>query len=502
MYEQGLSLANIQKVIKGGVALPYKKSYGKYGKNKKFGGLNEGDKMPQPDAAEPPTAAVPAAAEPATADTAAEPTPTDAAAEPAAAEAGMETGAGTAIADMNTKQIKNVYNTDIINACADEIGLTKQYAALVMSDVIDSYNINLDDSFINTGLKKVLVATSGLLVSWISFCVFFFYFIMSKNRSLLKISTETRYNKDLPEYELTRNPNKINIKSKLFITVVIPPFVTILSGIIIGLSKHPKSPYKNIKHIWIVFILSFITSVLYIIVYVTQMNKIKIINDNINKFEKFVYQHFYINTEFLNILYNNGTLPENPDTLIKVAADTALQKRDSNSKNLDRDRILKIIYTLNMYKYFQTDVINNIPQKRIYKMETLQLFNMKLIGLPGKSRIFKVADYMRSDIPGNLDNKNNLNTVFTIVNGILKLDQNTAQNIKYESEKLMSDTKKYASRINIRSAWKNFKIMMITVTVLATLILLTVIIIAIIGLKTLKQLKFLNCVQTQNRTIG
>ncbi len=492
MYEYGLSLANIKKVLNGGMA-----------KDRYDGGNGNGNG----------TLLTPIQTVPPALQEAPKIPVTQGISKPAVPEIKPTNNKDAATTEIVPKtnqsyELGGDPNSDTrrrIVQCRNDLGRVRSLGADFVNDYEDSKNIKTDETGSSMIAKYVMISVAGLLFTWISYTALYFYNNIYKNHKLLNISPENRYNKDMPEYPIVRSSlNIMSINSGLTYTVLLPPLIILLCIGILLMSMMPTSIFHNkVMHIKIVLVLSFIATAVYLPVYITQMKNIKQRAEKIKALEDFVYRNFYIDKEFLRILYNNGRVPSSADSVIKAAADKVLLNTNGKinpailnaNQTVNREKVLKILYTLNMYKFLNSDLIDDIAQKRMYRTECLELFDIRKIALPGNSRVFRVADYMRSDVFGNFDNKTNLNVVFEIVNGDLSMKNPLATSIKNEAEKAMRDTKKKASEINIRLAWDSLYTILKFVVMVVVIITIIMIILSYYGIVTLRQIRQLPCAQ-------
>ena len=423
MYKQGLSLANIKRAMSGG----------------------EGNPPPAPGADANQTGA-----------------PTGVEQNQAGALTGMEqnlAGALTGIANKEAiptgevSKIRQVVRS-IINSPTCNLSFIDKFAANAKNDREDSQGSDVDQSITRTVSNYIIVTIYGLIITWITFTTSYYYKNIYQKRKANNTEPQNRYNKDLPEYEIARTSNRlINIRSGLFQTVLLPILIFVLTVIVIIISQIRGSPiYKRVTHIWGIAIISSVTAIVYTTVYISEMRKIKQISLNISKFENFVYERFYrTDLEFLNKLYNEGKSPDNVDSIITEAAKAAIL-----NKTIDISNTHKILYTLSMYKFLMGDIDTN----NIYRTESLELFNTKKINIPGKSRIFRVADYMRAEKTAETD-KINVDDLFATMNTYQKLvsQKTVIKDVKND----LDQTRKMAFKIGAKDAWKSFDKMLKTV---------------------------------------
>jgi hypothetical protein len=170
----------------------------------------------------------------------------------------------------------------------------------------------------------------------------------------------------------------------------------------------------------------------------------------------------------LQILYNKGAVPESANAIIRKAIfNTLLLDYELNPQILsddgkpDTDKIMQIAYTLHMYKFLNTDLINDEDRLRYYKTNSMSIFDARLIMLPGKSRVFKIADYMRSNTPANMDDASSISNILATMNRILKLNSNTINRIKFDIKNKMRKTRSLAYNIRAYSARRKLNILVL-----------------------------------------
>jgi len=124
----------------------------------------------------------------------------------------------------------------------------------------------------------------------------------------------------------------------------------------------------------------------------------------------------------------------------------------------------------------------------------LELFNPRLVMLPGKSKIFRIGDYMRSNIPANMTETGSISNILNAMNVILKLDNNKLNLIKIEVKNNMYKTQSLAFQI---SAYKMDKQILTLVIISIIMYILLATIIAIMLYKATKETKETTTIETE-----
>jgi len=321
-------------------------------------------------------------------------------------------------------------------------------------------------------------------------------FYLLKRMKTYKIIAEDRYNKDLVEYNMAKNPKMFgNLQLATYTALAFIPFLLLIITIVIGVRFISKSPDNKLTTILLFISLTIIFAIIvilsYFIKYISVIKELKRTRARIDLFENFVYSNFYLNNTLLQTLYNNGNSTDNPNAIIRKAIKNTLLE---NNANLDIATITKIAYTFNIYYFLNKDLVNDEELKRYYKTESLELFNPRLVMLPGKSKIFRIGDYMRSNIPANMTETGSISNILNAMNVILKLDNNKLNLIKIEVKNNMYKTQSLAFQI---SAYKMDKQILTLVIISIIMYILLATIIAIMLYKATKETKETTTIETE-----
>jgi hypothetical protein len=323
----------------------------------------------------------------------------------------------------------------------------------------------------NKNLKRVTILLEIIIVSGILMFIASFIIYIIDLRKISNIKPENRYNMDLIEYKMAKLPKPIRNPYLIAYTImaILPFFILIISPIYMKNANKPGIIKTTITLFIIVLItVAIVTIVAYTIPYLGFLKELKRIKTRIDVFENYVYNNFYLNSEMLQILYNKGAVPESANAIIRKAIfNTLLLDYELNPQILsddgkpDTDKIMQIAYTLHMYKFLNTDLINDEDRLRYYKTNSMSIFDARLIMLPGKSRVFKIADYMRSNTPANMDDASSISNILATMNRILKLNSNTINRIKFDIKNKMRKTRSLAYNIRAYSARRKLNILVL-----------------------------------------
>jgi uncharacterized protein (DUF2252 family) len=107
----------------------------------------------------------------------------------------------------------------------------------------------------------------------------------------------------------------------------------------------------------------------------------------------------------------------------------------------------------------------------------MELFNYRLLALPGKSRIFRIADFMRTNIAPNMVDDAKLMNIIKIVNRYKRINETILSKIKID----ISNTYNRAFNIKANKGWIPVKTLSISSIVAHWFIVLCFVIYKIIN---------------------
>ena len=463
MYTNGLlSLGNIHQIAKGGMNKKKKRveKGGQDGDVESIVPTQPTPTQPAPTQPAPPVAARPAAAPPA----AAPPAPTNSvvARQPLTTieegEEGAEMGAGPA-AEAASRTEGAQGEAEPGNDITNQVRETKKNFKWV------SFVINM------LIIASFILGITNLMI-----------YIMKKSK-ISNIKPENRYNQDLIEYKMAKLPHPIKnpyLVTYTFMGVI--PFIVILLMIVyvIIISNSEEYSLTNFtSFIILIVLLAILLIIFYTVPYLGLLKELKRIRSRINVFEDYVYKNFYLDAAMLKDLYNKGNVPESTNAIIRKAIYTTFIVQNyklnpqilSDNGKPNIDKLTKIAYTLHMYKFLNTDLVNDVDRSRYYKTEAMSVFDPRLILLPGNSRVFKIADYMRSNIPGNMDDTSSISNILATMNAILKLDSDKINNIKYDIKDQVNKTRSLAYNIQARSVRSKIDMLVVITLIIFVIVI-------------------------------
>lgn len=344
----------------------------------------------------------------------------------------------------------------------------------------------------NRPMLWIFITIFGLLMllGGMALSLFIFISIMLKHRKVMNINLDSRCNRDYPEYLMARS-NTLSSTELPFDLLIKMPILAIISVFALFIHKKykgnsivPRSeestctvkpptiggtnetgttviaqtdrvplPYGYIS---VILIFCSISLMIIIPAYISARSQLSTIRKNIQKFEKQVLDNIYINKALINTLYNEGVVPIDINEVMKKAIENVLiDKTTKEVKDIGSTNIEKLIYTLYIYQYLYDDLRDDELLNRNYRSEALNLFRYELMALPEKARIFKIADYMRSNILPNLINNAKLDNIIGFVRDLgVTVTENTIDSNKANISNAIADTNEKVGKIRIYSAWK------------------------------------------------
>lgn len=323
--------------------------------------------------------------------------------------------------------------------------------------------------------------------------------IVQKRKGALGIKLENRYNIDLPEYLIARSKT-LSSQELPFKWLIIMPILAIVSmGAIVAhkfvqgdaLKKAEETdcqtplstgdgadgdnkeiPTLPFGIMFIVGVFSLLSLIIIVPTYLSTQKKLKAVRNRIEIFEKEVFNNMYIEQNFLNVLYNGGIPPDNLYDTMNRAIRTILVNPDGSiNKTINTEDIEKMVYTLRLYEFLYDDLRDNDTNGKPYRTQSMELFNYKLLALPGSSKIFRIADFMRSNIAPNMIDNAKLMNIVRGVGQYIKLKEPTITKIQ------MAFSNTYNKAFNLRAskAWNSVKTLTIVSFVAHWFVILCVI---------------------------
>lgn len=335
-----------------------------------------------------------------------------------------------------------------------------------------------DMRWIPTKATLLMYAALLLMLVGMVFTVVMFALINVSHKKVTKIRPENRYNKDLPEYSIARSSVLSYNKVPLLLIPLFAFGALLCLGVMMYLVLKTKTE-QNIAGIpkivkttaFTVLPFALVVFIATIVSFFVTRKKLKNIKKRIDAFEAYVYARFYVNYDFLTVLYNGGSVPSDINSIVKKAAKTAFIDQNNNTRreildqngNVDPETVKKIVYTLNIYRFVNRDLTDEetLGTGKYYRSEAMSLFNPVLLSLPGRSRIFKVSEYMRSNIVSNMGDQNDMTNIMNTVNNILKMDPKVTNKINSDVKSDIYRTRTMAYSLGTPNAWKAIQSFMI-----------------------------------------
>lgn len=308
--------------------------------------------------------------------------------------------------------------------------------------------------------------------------------IIIKRRRVQSIKIQNRYNIDHPEYLITRSKTLYSRELPFNLLIIMPAAAILSLGIIIlhkiykgnTLNERENTGITNTYQalegtnqtinpvtlplgiMFIVFVFCGLSFIIILPTYMSTKKQLKNIQSRIETFENGVFEKIYIEQNFLKILYNNGKPSDNLyDTIDKAIRSVMVKPDGTINKSIPSNNLEKMIYTLRLYEFLYEDLRDIEVLNTNYRTDAMQLFDYKLLALPGKSRIFRIADFMRSKIPPNMKDDVSLKNMVERVRKYILVRNTITTNIKTS----LSTTYNRAFNIQASKAWGPIKTMTI-----------------------------------------
>ncbi|QIG60080.1 hypothetical protein [Dishui Lake large algae virus 1] len=358
-------------------------------------------------------------------------------------------------------------------------------------------------NIIKKGLKLAWKIRSGLIL----IVMFIIGFILSlillitihvMRNKVDKISSENRYNRDLPEYNVVRSGKLVKVYFIIIGLAALSIALVLFNFSIIYIKWDDYKEMKDeqgtpkineIKNWNTIYLAIFIINVILLTVaninYKSMQKSLKNIKNRIDNFERYVFSNFYINQEFMNTLYNNNKVPDDVDAIKNAAIINAITDGngsinpsliDVNGKLMYTD-LSKAIYTLCMYKFLNEDLENNELTGNNYKTDALSLFDIRLLSIPN-NRVFRVADYMRAEIPIGLNTNRDLENIIHDIE--IKTQTSIPDRIAIKVSDMLDNTRSMALDIGAFNAWPPVRDMFHYTVIVYVAVILALVIVAFI----------------------